>query len=69
MADSREYVTRVKKIPALFVESDLVDPRLWSEAQFKNRIDAFFEALAARKVAATAAHLMGTVAQQPAATT
>jgi benzoyl-CoA reductase subunit B len=69
MADSREYVTRVKNIPALFVESDLVDPRLWSEAQFKNRIDAFFEALAARKVAATAAHLMGTVAQQPAATT
>jgi len=69
MADSREYVTRVKNIPALFVESDLVDPRLWSEAQFKNRIDAFFEALAARKVAATAAQLMGTVAQQPAATT
>jgi benzoyl-CoA reductase subunit B len=52
MADSREYVTRVREVPSLFVESDLVDPRLWSEAQFKNRIDAFFEALASRKAAA-----------------
>jgi benzoyl-CoA reductase subunit B len=52
MADSREYLTRTRDIPALFVESDLVDPRLWSEAQFKNRIDAFFEALGARKAAA-----------------
>jgi len=55
MADSREYLTRVKGVPSLFVESDLVDPRLWSEAQFKNRIDAFFEALAARKASAAVA--------------
>ena len=55
MADSREFVTRTKEIPSLFVESDLVDPRLWSEAQFKNRIDAYFEALGARKAAAAAA--------------
>lgn len=55
MADSREYVTHKQDIPSLFVESDLVDPRLWSEAQFKNRIDAFFEALGARKSAALAA--------------
>lgn len=55
MADSREYVTHRQDIPSLFVESDLVDPRLWSEAQFKNRIDAFFEALGARKAAALAA--------------
>ena len=55
MADSREYLTRIKDVPALFVESDLVDPRLWSEAQFKNRIDAFFEALGARKAAALVA--------------
>jgi len=55
MADSREYVTRSRDIPSLFVESDLVDPRLWSEAQFKNRIDAFFEALGARKAAALVA--------------
>jgi benzoyl-CoA reductase subunit B len=53
MADSREYVTRTRGIPSLFVESDLVDPRLWSEAQFKNRIDAYFEALASRKAART----------------
>ena len=52
MADSREYLTRVHGVPALFVESDLCDPRLWSEAQFKNRIDAYFEALASRKLAA-----------------
>lgn len=52
MADSREYLTRTKDVPSLFVESDLVDPRLWSEAQFKNRIDAYFEALGARKAAA-----------------
>jgi benzoyl-CoA reductase subunit B len=55
MADSREYVIHSRDIPALFVESDLVDPRLWSEAQFKNRIDAFFEALASRKATALAA--------------
>ena len=52
MADSREYVIKARDVPALFVESDLVDPRLWSEAQFKNRIDAFFEALASRKAVA-----------------
>jgi benzoyl-CoA reductase subunit B len=55
MADSREYLTKTKDVPSLFVESDLVDPRLWSEAQFKNRIDAFFEALGARKAAALVA--------------
>jgi benzoyl-CoA reductase subunit B len=54
MADSREYLTRVYDVPALFLESDLVDPRAWSEAQIKNRVDAYFEALATRKLAATA---------------
>lgn len=52
MADSREYVIRKRDVPALLIESDLVDPRLWSEAQIKNRVDAFFEALTARKAAA-----------------
>jgi benzoyl-CoA reductase subunit B len=52
MADSREYVVRQRGVPALFLESDMVDPRLFSEAQFKNRIDAYFEALGARKLAA-----------------
>ena len=54
MADSREYVTRVYDVPALFLESDLVDPRAWSEAQIKNRVDAYFEALATRKLSAAA---------------
>jgi benzoyl-CoA reductase subunit B len=54
MADSREYITRVYDVPALFLESDLVDPRAWSEAQIKNRVDAYFEALASRKLAAAA---------------
>jgi benzoyl-CoA reductase subunit B len=51
-ADSREYVMRTYNIPCLNLESDLCDPRAWSEAQMKNRIDAYFEALAARKAAA-----------------
>jgi hypothetical protein len=32
------------------VESDLADPRYYSEAQIKNRIDAFFESLAHRRL-------------------
>lgn len=52
LADSREHLIHNWGIPSLALESDLVDPRCWSEAQMKNRIDAFFEALAARKLAA-----------------
>ncbi len=40
---------RHNDIPGLFIQSDLVDGRLWSDAQMKNRVDAFFEALASRK--------------------
>ncbi len=36
-------------MPSLFVESDMMDRRVVSEAQMKNRIDAFFEGLAARR--------------------
>ena len=49
MPDSREWQMRHNDIPGLFIQSDLVDGRLWSDAQMKNRIDAFFEALASRK--------------------
>jgi benzoyl-CoA reductase subunit B len=49
LPDSREWQMRNNDIPGLFIQSDLVDPRLWSDAQMKNRIDAFFEALASRK--------------------
>jgi benzoyl-CoA reductase subunit B len=36
-------------IPSLYIESDMMDRRVVSEAQMKNRIDAFFEGLASRK--------------------
>lgn len=48
MADSREFITRRFGIPTLYIESDLIDPRYWSDAQIKNRVDAFFEALGQR---------------------
>lgn len=48
MADTREYITRQLDIPSLYIESDLIDPRYWSDAQIKNRVDAFFEALQQR---------------------
>lgn len=51
LPDAREWQMRNHDIPGLFIQSDLVDGRLWSEAQIKNRIDAFFEALAGRKAA------------------
>jgi benzoyl-CoA reductase subunit B len=45
MADTREYINRRLEVPTLYIESDLIDPRYWSDAQIKNRVDAFFEAL------------------------
>lgn len=47
--DIREYLAKELDVPTLLVESDHVDPRYYSEAQMKNRIDAFFETLALRK--------------------
>ncbi len=49
LADNRRAVMAVRDIPTLFIESDMMDRRVVSEAQLKNRIDAFFEGLAARK--------------------
>lgn len=51
--DMRDYFTK-RNIPTLLVESDLEDPRYFSEAQMRNRIDAFFESLAHRKATAAA---------------
>jgi len=48
--DMREYFTKELGIPTLLIESDLEDPRYFSEAQIKNRIDAFFESLEHRKL-------------------
>lgn len=49
LADGRRAVIAQTGIPSLFVESDMMDRRVISEAQMKNRIDAFFEGLAARR--------------------
>lgn len=48
MADTRDYISKRLGIPTLYIESDLIDPRYWSDAQIKNRVDAFFEALQQR---------------------
>jgi benzoyl-CoA reductase subunit B len=52
--DMRDYFARELGVPTLMVESDLEDPRYYAEAQMKNRIDAFFEALEHKKVVAGA---------------
>ena len=49
LADNRRSVMASRDIPTLFIESDMMDRRVVSEAQLKNRIDAFFEGLASRK--------------------
>lgn len=49
LADSRRALMAERDIPSLFIESDMMDKRVVSEAQLKNRIDAFFEGLATRK--------------------
>jgi benzoyl-CoA reductase subunit B len=53
--DMREYFTKELGVPTLLVESDLEDPRYYAEAQIKNRIDAFFEALEHKKLVHEAA--------------
>jgi benzoyl-CoA reductase subunit B len=50
MADNRRAFMQATEIPSLFIESDMMDKRVVSEAQMKNRIDAFFEGLNARKL-------------------
>jgi len=55
LADTRRALMARRDIPSLFVESDMMDKRVVSEAQMKNRIDAFFEGLAARRHQAAAA--------------
>ena len=49
LADGRRYLTNKRDIATLFLESDMMDRRVVSEAQMKNRIDAFFEGLASRR--------------------
>lgn len=47
--DMREYFVRDLAVPTLLIESDIEDPRYFSEAQIKNRVDAFFESLEHKK--------------------
>jgi len=49
LADTRRALMAARDVPSLFIESDLMDRRVVSEAQMKNRIDAFFEGLAAHQ--------------------
>jgi benzoyl-CoA reductase subunit B len=49
LADGRRALIARTDIPSLFIESDMMDQRVVSEAQLKNRIDAFFEGLASRR--------------------
>jgi benzoyl-CoA reductase subunit B len=49
LADSRRHLSQKHDIASLFLESDMMDRRVVSEAQMKNRVDAFFEGLASRR--------------------
>ncbi len=49
LADGRRALMARRDIASLFIESDMMDRRVVSEAQMKNRIDAFFEGLASRR--------------------
>ncbi len=50
LADSRKRVLESRDVLALYIESDMMDKRVVSEAQLKNRIDAFFEGLQSRAI-------------------
>jgi benzoyl-CoA reductase subunit B len=42
-------VERRTSLPAGFIESDLVDPRYFSAANIKNRLESYFQMLAHRR--------------------
>lgn len=50
LADNRRAVMAARDVATLNIESDMMDRRVVSEAQMKNRVDAFFEGLATRKL-------------------
>jgi benzoyl-CoA reductase subunit B len=52
LADNRRALMASRDVASLFIESDMMDRRVVSEAQLKNRVDAFFEGLASRRLAA-----------------
>lgn len=54
LADGRKHLMAQRNVSTLFIESDMMDRRVVSEAQMKNRIDAFFEGLISRRQIAAA---------------
>jgi benzoyl-CoA reductase subunit B len=50
LADSRADGAQNRDVQCLYIESDMMDQRVVSEAQLKNRIDAFFEGLNSRSL-------------------
>jgi benzoyl-CoA reductase subunit B len=50
----REVEKRTGK-PAAFVESDLVDPRYFSAANIKNRLESYFQMIEQKRASARAA--------------
>ena len=55
LADSRRHVLEERDVMCLYIESDMMDDRVVSEAQLRNRIDAFFEGLEAKRLRSGAA--------------
>ena len=49
LAASRKRILEESDVLALYIESDMMDSRVVSVAQLKNRIDAFFEGLDSRQ--------------------
>ncbi len=49
LADGRRALLERRDLATLFLESDMMDRRVVSEAQLKNRVDAYFEGLASRR--------------------
>ncbi len=54
LAGSRKAVMKARDIQCLYIESDMMDRRVVSEAQLKNRIDAFFEGLGSQRLRSAA---------------
>ena len=50
LADGRRALMEQHNVATLFIESDMMDRRVISEAQMKNRVDAFFEGLGTRRL-------------------
>jgi benzoyl-CoA reductase subunit B len=51
----REVEKRTGK-PAAFIETDLVDPRYFSAANVKNRLESYFQMVKAKRAALTGTH-------------